>query len=105
MINIVLRKEGKDVKYEQDFIPVAMLKKGIKVQELFNNIGSNGLSEKEIDSIIKFEVELYGNQFTAEELENGFRANKIVSKVISDLNVVFGNVEEKLEEIPSDEKN
>ncbi|KNF06983.1 hypothetical protein CLPU_38c00030 [Gottschalkia purinilytica] len=102
MLEITLRIDKKDKTFNQDFISARMLRKTL---ELSKEVSKGELYEKEIDNIVKYLVELYGNQFTFDELYDGFPASELVDKVIKDMNKVVGKLDEKLEDMPVDSKN
>ncbi|KNF07005.1 hypothetical protein CLPU_34c00030 [Gottschalkia purinilytica] len=106
MLEITLKIDGKDKGFKQDFVSVRMLRKMYDYNERVLN-GEIKSSKEGLDEAVNFIVELYGKQFTADQLYDGFPANKLLRKFQEDTSKIEGVSEEKLEKISeiSIEKN
>lgn len=78
-ITLLIDKEEKN--FKAPFLSARKLKEAFKLTEK----AQNGLDLNMLDDSAKFMVSIYGNQFTEDELLDGFEASKFFEKVLEDL--------------------
>ncbi|EPY2286136.1 phage tail assembly chaperone G [Clostridium sporogenes] len=92
-MEITLKIDDKDKTFVAPFIGARMLRKSFA---LSNKINEVGIDESIIDDVAMYLVNIYGQQFTIDELYDGFPAQEFFTKAFEDLNVVIGGFEEKV---------
>lgn len=95
MIKITLNIDEKEKTFAVPFIKARMLKRTLAISKEFDK----DFSEESLDKIVDYEVELYGNQFTSDELYDGYPSDKLFNKVLEDIDSVMGNMNSKLNNI------
>jgi hypothetical protein len=75
-----------------------MLRKAIEINE---NIDFNNLKTKDLDGLVDFVVELYGNKFTRDNFYDGLDADKLIETLNSSINGIVGTMGNKLKEFPN----
>lgn len=65
--------ETSEVKREftRTFIPWRLLKSAIKLSKSLHNLDENNLTDEDVDAIASLVVDVFGNQFTIDELNDG----------------------------------
>lgn len=107
-MNLVLKKAtGFDENREETFeekIYVApaprarMVRNAIEIVEKTN---FNNLTTEEFDNLVRYIVDLFGKQFTLDDIYDGLSAEELMPTIMKCLNTVTGNVGAKLEEFPN----
>ena len=85
-MEITLLINGKEKTYKAPFISARNLKKTLQLSEKVQS----GITDEIMDELAEYEVSLYGNQFTSDELLDGYEASKFFKKVLEDLEKVIG---------------
>ncbi len=57
--------------YTRSFIPWRLLKKSIRMSKVLANIDQENLQDEDVDAITSLVVDVFNDQFTVEELNNG----------------------------------
>ncbi|MDS1005297.1 hypothetical protein P9J83_17670 [Clostridium sporogenes] len=91
-MEITLKIDDKDKIFIAPFIGARMLKRSLALSKKFQG----GMDESIMDEIATYLVDVYGKQFTMDELYDGFPAKKFFNKAFEDLNEVIGGLEEKV---------
>ncbi|AUN19044.1 hypothetical protein RSJ22_17630 [Clostridium botulinum] len=91
-MEITLKIDDKDKTFIAPFIGARMLKRSLALSKKFQG----GMDESIMDEIATYLVDVYGKQFTMDELYDGFPAKKFFNKAFEDLNEVIGGLEEKV---------
>lgn len=86
-MEIVLKIDDKDTKFIAPFVSARKLKDTLKLSEQVQK----GFTVEIMDELAEFEVGLYGDKFTIDELLDGYPAGKFFDKVLEDMQVVIGN--------------
>jgi hypothetical protein len=73
-----------------------------KAIEMANKTNFSNLSVEEFDNLVSYVVDLYGKQFTIDELYDGLDADNLMPTIMECLNIVVGKVGAKLEEFPNE---
>ena len=79
-------------------VKTRMLRKAIKINE---NIDFNNMKTKDLDGLVDFIVELYGNKFTRDNFYDGLDADKLIETLNNSINGIVGNLGNKLKEFPN----
>lgn len=87
-----------DKTYVMQNVKTKMLRKAIEINE---NIDFKNLKVKDLDGLVDFVVELYGNKFTRDEFYDGLDANKLVSTLNGAINGIVGTMGDKIEQFPN----
>ena len=90
-MEITLLINGEEKTFKAPFISARKLKEAFKLTEK----AQEGLDLKMLDEVAKFMVSVYGNQFTEDELLDGFEASKFFEKVLEDLQSILSRFSEK----------
>lgn len=86
-MKITLKINEEDRQFTAPFVSTRKLKDTLKLSNKVNA----GFTEDILDELIDYEVSLYGNQFTAEEMLDGFAASDFFNKILEDMQTVLGN--------------
>lgn len=87
-MNITLKINGENKTFEAGFVTLKTLREAIV---LVGKMETAEGSMEILDILIDFEVLIYGNQFTKEELEEGFLARDFFKKATEDMNQIMGD--------------
>jgi hypothetical protein len=96
-MEVKLELQGKESTFTASFISTRMLRRTLEVQEKV----AQGMDLKGLDALVDYLVELFGRQFTRDDLYDGLPAHQLVStatvciqQVVNELNHT-GDEEEK----------
>lgn len=89
-MNITLIINNEEKTYRAPFISTRKLKNTIALSSKMQNINENDIADNLLDELIDYEVELYGKQFTRDDLLDGYPSNKFFNKIITDIEQVIG---------------
>jgi hypothetical protein len=96
-MEITLESQGKESTFTAPFISTRMLRRTLEVQEKV----AQGMDLKGLDALVDYLVELFGRQFTRDDLYDGLPAHQLVAtataciqQVVNELNHT-GDEEEK----------
>jgi len=78
-----------------------MVRKAIEITE---KTDFKNLTTAEFDHLVNFIADLYGGQFTLDDVYDGLEAEKLLPCILDCLNNVVGSVGAKLEQIPNGKK-
>ncbi|APM39926.1 phage tail assembly chaperone G [Clostridium kluyveri] len=87
-----------DKTYVMPRVKTRILRKAIEINE---NIDFNNLKTKDLDGLVDFVVELYGNKFTRDDFYDGLDADKLIETLNNSINGIVGNLGSKLNEFPN----
>lgn len=87
-----------DKTYVMPKVKTRMLRKSIEINE---KIDFSNLRIKDLDGLVDFVVELYGNSFTRDEFYDGLDADKLIPTLNSAINGIVGTLEDKLNAFPN----
>lgn len=87
-----------DKTYVMPKVKTRMLRRAIEISE---NINFNDLKLKDLDGLVDFVVELYGNKFSRDDFYDGLDADKLIETLNSSINGIVGNLGSKLNEFPN----
>ncbi|MCZ1180385.1 hypothetical protein EIJ82_01690 [Alkalihalobacillus clausii] len=73
-MEITLRIDGKDKTFVNSFVPFVMKRKALELEKYTTQKNADPI--KYFDMQAAYVVELFGNQFTKEEFENGLDVSK-----------------------------
>lgn len=90
-MEITLLINGEEKTFKAHFISARKLKEAFSLTEK----AQEGLDRKFLDDTSKFMVDIYGNQFTEDELLDGYDATKFFEKVLKDLQYILAGFSEK----------
>lgn len=88
-MKITLKIQGKEKTFITDFISARMLRKTI---EISNGTNFDDLSPDELDELVNYIVELFGKQFSIDDLYDGLPSNQFFSTFTECSNEVTGNL-------------
>lgn len=57
--------------FTRTFVPWRLLKSAIRLSKALANLDQNNLTEEDVDAIAGLVVDVFGNQFTVDELNDG----------------------------------
>lgn len=87
-----------DKTYVMSKVKTRMLRKAIEINE---KIDFNNLKTKDLDGLVDFVVELYGNKFSRDDFYDGLDADKLIETLNNSINGIVGTMGNKLEEFPN----
>ncbi|WP_350342345.1 hypothetical protein PRVXT_001573 [Proteinivorax tanatarense] len=98
-MKITLKIDGKDKIFTTGFISARMVRKTIEISQ-----GTNfeEMSVDELDKLVGFIVELFGGQFTVDEVYDGLSSNELIPTTLKCIEEVVGKMQD---ETKGDEKN
>lgn len=88
-MEIVLKINGKDKTYTASFISARMVRRTIEVSK---EVNFDNILPEELDKLMDYIVELFGNQFTRDELYDGLASKDLISTITRCINEVVGEV-------------
>ncbi|WP_446898845.1 phage tail assembly chaperone G [Clostridium sp. LBM24168] len=84
--------------YVMPKVKTRMLRKAIEINE---NIDFSNMKTKDLDGLVDFIVDLYGNKFTRNNFYDGLDADKLIGTLNNSINGIVGNLGNKLKEFPN----
>ena len=75
-----------------------MVRKAIELTEKTN---FKDMKAAEFDNLVGFVADLFGNQFTIDDVYDGLDANKLLPIILDCINKVVGSVGAKVEQFPN----
>ena len=88
----------KDKVYVAPEVKARMVRKAL---ELTQNISYSELKPADLDTQINYVCELFGNQFTVDDVYDGLAADKLIPTIWDCVNGVIGEMGAKLEQFPN----
>jgi 23S rRNA G2069 N7-methylase RlmK/C1962 C5-methylase RlmI len=89
-------KLGKNT-YKLGTVKAKMIRKAMQLTE---EINFDRLSVEDLDKLVQFIVELYGNKFTIDDVYENLDAQELVPTLNKCINALMGTFAEKMEQIP-----
>ncbi len=83
-------------KYTRPFVPWKLLKAAVRLAKKLGGTGPNNLTEDDVDELARLVVEVFGNKFTVDELNEGAD----VSEMIAVLNTIIAKASGGLNPTP-----
>lgn len=84
--------------YVMPKVKTRMLRKAIEINE---KVDFNSIKSKDLDGLVDFIVELYGNKFTRDDFYDFLDADKLIETLNHSINGIVGTLEEKLNSFPN----
>jgi hypothetical protein len=76
-MDITLRIKGKDKTFVADFINARCFRNLLKLNQ---EIDYDNLTDADLDKMVDLMVQVYGKQFTRDELYDGLRSNSLINE-------------------------
>lgn len=89
-------KLGKNT-YKLGTVKAKMIRKAIQLTE---EINFDQLTVNDLDKLVEFIVELFGNKFTVDDVYENLDAQELVPTLNKCINALMGTFAEKMEQIP-----
>ncbi|MBS4198618.1 hypothetical protein KHA93_03010 [Bacillus sp. FJAT-49732] len=91
-ITITLKIEGKEKRFvSPSFIPGSLFRRAADITEM---IEGGTLDHEGLDAPLAFVSDVFENQFTIDEFEDGIDSRVLIKTVYAVCNFVIGNIEE-----------
>ena len=90
-MEIILKIDKKDKTYTAGFISARMVRRTIEVS---NGINFESLKPEELDKLIDYIVELFGGQFTRDDVYDGLASKDLLPTIMNCINEVVGGMTE-----------
>lgn len=88
-MEIMLKINGKEKTYTAGFISARMVRKTIAISQ---EISFDNISPGELDKLMDYIAELFGGQFTRDELYDGLSSKDLIPTITRCINEVVGTV-------------
>lgn len=88
-MKIVLRIDGKEKTFLADFISARMMRRTIEISK---GINFEDISVDELDTMVEYLVQLFGKQFTIDDVYDGLPSKELIPKLIQCINEVVGEM-------------
>ncbi len=88
-MEIVLKINGKNKTYTAGFISARMVRRTIEVSK---EVNFDNILPEELDKLMDYIVELFGNQFSRDELYDGLASKDLIPTITKCINEVVGEV-------------
>ena len=88
-MDITLKLDNKDKTFTAGFISARMVRRTIAISR---DINFDNISPEELDKLMDYIVELFGNQFTRDELYDGLASKDLIPIITRCINEVVGAV-------------
>lgn len=95
-------ENGKEIVEKKTF--VASHVKARKVRDaikMANNINTEDMKPEDLDNMVNYVVELFGNQFTIDNFYDGVDSDKMIDTIMDCINKVIGKMGAKLQQFPN----
>lgn len=90
-MDITLKLDNKNKTFTAGFISARMVRRTIAISQ---DINFDNISPEELDKLMDYIVELFGNQFTRDELYDGLASKDLIPTITKCINEVVGAVGE-----------
>lgn len=90
-MDITLKTNGKDKTYTAGFISARMVRTTIAVSQ---DINFDSITPEELDKLMDYIVDLFGSQFTRDELYDGLASKDLIPTITRCINEVVGAIGE-----------
>ncbi|MDX1769887.1 MAG: hypothetical protein R3328_00030 [Planococcaceae bacterium] len=84
-MNITLVKNGETKTYTQLFVSARYMRKAL---ELRIEMDLNNLSLEDVDTVVNFVVDVFGKQFTSDDVYDGLSYDELINTVFEDVFMV-----------------
>lgn len=98
-MDITLRIDKKNQTFTAGFISARMVRRTIEVSQ---GVNFENISPEELDKLIDYIVELFGNQFTRDDVYDGLSSKDLIPTITKCINEVVGQMSEATQ---GEEKN
>lgn len=88
-MDITLKIKGKDNTFKAGFISARMVRRTIEVSQ---GVNFENISPDELDKLIDYIVELFGNQFTRDDVYDGLSSKELIPTITNCINEVVGQM-------------
>ena len=88
-MDIKLKIKGKDKTFTAGFISARMVRRTIEVSQ---GVNFENISPDELDKLIDYIVELFGGQFTRDDVYDGLSSKELIPTITSCINEVVGQM-------------
>lgn len=89
-----------DKTYTMPKVKSRMVRKTLEFNEKLN---FNNLKTIELDELVDFIVELYGNQFNIDDVYDGLEANELIPTLVENIQAITQKTADKLDKFPKNE--
>ena len=90
-MELILKKDKKDKTYTTGFISARMVRRTIEVSQ---GVDFDNISPEELDKLIDYIVELFGNHFTRDDVYYGLQSKDLIPTITKCINEVVGEMSE-----------
>ena len=88
-MELILKKDKKEKTYTTGFISARMVRRTIEVSQ---GVDFDNISPEELDKLIDYIVELFGNQFTRDDVYDGLASRDLIPTITKCINEVVGQM-------------
>ena len=88
-MDITLRIDKKDKTFTAGFISARMVRRTIEVSQ---GVNFENISPDELDKLIDYIVELFGSQFTRDDVYDGLSSKELIPTITNCINEVVGQM-------------
>ena len=81
-LNITLVKDGEKKTYSQFFVSARFMRKAL---ELRKELNLDNLSLEDVDTVINFVIDVFGKQFTLDEVYDGIEYDNLIETIFNDV--------------------
>ena len=90
-MEIILKQDKKDKTYTTGFISARMVRRTIEVSQ---GVDFDNITPEELDKLIDYIVELFGSQFTRDDVYDGLQSKDLIPTITKCINEVVGEMSE-----------
>lgn len=88
-MNITLKLGNRDKTFTTSFISARMVRRTIEVAQ---GVNFDSISPEELDKLIDYIVELFGGQFTRDDVYDGLSSKELIPAITNCINEVVGQM-------------
>lgn len=99
-MEVTIKINGKNKTFKTDFISARMFKKTEEFQRKAEKVRAGQNEDIDLDEIVQYIVDVYGNQFTVDEFYDGVDVADIFPIYLDTINAVIDKFRSKIQMFP-----
>ncbi|MCB2300656.1 phage tail assembly chaperone G [Clostridium tagluense] len=94
--------EGEEIVIQKTFIAKVKARSVRDAMSLITEVNFDNLTPSDLDKVVSFVTDIYGNKFTIDELYDGLEANLFMPTLIESVEGIINGVSSRLDTFPKE---